>query len=105
MAAAKASASIPFALCPDLNAFIGTVFRITDIATFNCANLTVPFDHNNKAADTLEIDLFCVNATQPPSLGIVMINYGGPGGTGSENRPLLAKRAHDVVGAQWDLIS
>ncbi|KAK6373770.1 hypothetical protein LTS17_008263 [Exophiala oligosperma] len=72
---------------------------------FDCAKLTVPLDYTNSSRETLDLALFRVNATKKPVLGSVLINFGGPGGTGAENLPAYAARMAANIGEQWNLIS
>ena len=95
---------ISFYPCPELNANITAVNGVSGTA-FDCAKLSVPLDYTNPNSEPLELSLFRVNATEEPVLGTVLINFGGPGGTGAENLPISANRAQDVIGAQWNLLS
>lgn len=72
---------------------------------FDCAHLEVPLDYTNSSSVPLELSLFKVNATQEPKLGSVLINFGGPGGTGAQNLPVLAAQMAVNIGPQWDLVS
>lgn len=96
--------SIKFQPCPELNARITTVNGVEG-TSFDCAKLSVPLDYTNPDSEPLELDLFRVNATEEPVLGTVLINFGGPGGTGAENLPIWADEARDNIGAQWNLLS
>jgi pimeloyl-ACP methyl ester carboxylesterase len=101
---ATANALIDFQPCPELNAEIGEVIGGQGVP-FDCATLPVPLDYTNPDSAELDLALFRVNATEEPVLGSVLINFGGPGGTGAENLPAWGERAQAVIGAQWNLIS
>jgi len=52
---------------------------------FDCATLEVPLDYMNSSyGRTIELDLIRANATKKPSMGSVLYNPGGPGGSGVE---------------------
>ncbi|KAK3046035.1 hypothetical protein LTR09_012448 [Extremus antarcticus] len=99
-----AIAALDFSPCAQLNTAIARELAI-DIATFECANLSVPLDYTDDASDELELSLFRVAATEEPVLGNVLINFGGPGGTGAENLPAWADKLRDIIGPQWNLVS
>ena len=90
--------------CPELNQQITASNGIAG-ATFDCAHLEVPLDYTNSSSVPLELSLFRVNATQEPKLGSILINFGGPGGTGAQNLPVLAAQMAVNIGPQWDLVS
>ncbi|KAK5060015.1 hypothetical protein LTR84_009899 [Exophiala bonariae] len=96
--------SINFQSCPELNANI-TASNGVEGSVVDCATLSVPLDYTNPEAGQLELRLFRANATEEPVLGTVLMNFGGPGGTGAENLPPYAKLAHTVIGPQWNLVS
>ncbi|KAK5316321.1 hypothetical protein LTR70_006275 [Exophiala xenobiotica] len=96
--------SIQFQPCPELNARITAITGVEG-TPFDCAKLSVPMDYTKIDSGPLELDLFRVNATEEPVLGTVLINFGGPGGTGAENLPAWADQARDNIGAQWNLLS
>lgn len=102
-----AAAAINFEACPQLNAQITRELPATvELATFECANLNVPLDYTDETSDEeLELDLFRVPATEEPVLGSVLVNFGGPGGTGAQNLPAYASQLRDIIGSQWNLLS
>jgi hypothetical protein len=91
-------------LCPELNLQI-TLSNGIRGAVFDCAHLEVPLDYTNSSSPPLELSLFKVNATQEAHLGSVLINFGGPGGTGAQNLPHYSGQMAANIGAQWDLVS
>ncbi|KAH0843784.1 hypothetical protein AYO21_07922 [Fonsecaea monophora] len=95
---------IQFQPCPELNANISALLGGGG-SVFDCATLSVPLDYTDPDSGPLDLRLFRVNATQEPVLGSVLINFGGPGGTGAENLPTVAEIAQSVIGPQWNLVS
>ena len=95
---------INFEPCPELNANITRINGVEG-TPFDCATLSVPLDYTDPEAGPLELELFRVNATEEPVLGTVLINFGGPGGTGAENLPVLGEQALNVIGPQWNILS
>lgn len=90
--------------CPELNKNI-SILNGVEGTPFDCAKLSVPLDYTNVSSPSLNLDLFRVNATKQPVLGSVLINFGGPGGTGAENLPVLATEMAKNIGEQWNLLS
>ncbi|KIW99552.1 uncharacterized protein Z518_11291 [Rhinocladiella mackenziei CBS 650.93] len=104
LAHARDGKGINFQPCPELNANI-TAINGVEGTPFDCAKLSVPLDYTDPESEPLELNLFRVNATAEPVLGTVLINFGGPGGTGAENLPAWADEARNNIGAQWNLVS
>ena len=100
----RAEAGVTWKPCPKLNEQI-TLLNGAQGATFDCAHLKVPLDYTNPSSVPLELALFKVSATEEPRLGSVMINFGGPGGTGAQNLPAWAAQMAANIGPQWDLVS
>jgi pimeloyl-ACP methyl ester carboxylesterase len=100
----KTQSSLTWKACPEVNQQITASNGIAG-TTFDCAHLEVPLDYTNSSSVPLELSLFKVNATQEPKLGSVLINFGGPGGTGAQNLPILATQMATNIGPQWDLVS
>lgn len=102
--ALPAQRGIDWQPCPELNRNISTL-RGVEGTPFDCAKLSVPLDYTNPESEPLDLDLFRVNATREPVLGTVLINFGGPGGTGAENLPVWAAELAANIGEQWNLLS
>ena len=100
----KKQSSLTWQPCPELNQNI-TLLNGVGGATFDCAHLKVPLDYTNSSSVPLQLNLFKVNATQEPKLGSVLVNFGGPGGTGAQNLPVWAAQMAANIGPQWDLVS
>ena len=101
---ARDQQSINWQPCPELNKNIIAIVGDGG-PTFDCAKLSVPLDYTNPKSEPLELDLFKVNATKEPVLGTVLINFGGPGGTGAENLPRWGTEMAANIGEQWNLLS
>ncbi|KAI0083783.1 hypothetical protein BDY19DRAFT_998260 [Irpex rosettiformis] len=69
-----------------------------------CASLNAPLDYFDKDAGVAQIALSMYPAKEVPSKGIVLINPGGPGGSGTafvgRGGPLLQA----IVGEEWDIV-
>ena len=93
------SALINFQRCLELNANITRITRVEG-TPFNCPQLSVPLDYTNPNSVPLVLDLFRATAPEGLVLGtFVLINFGGPGGTGAENLPAWAGEAQMNIGA------
>lgn len=66
---------------------------------------SVPLDYTKDDSNSLELNVFRVNATQQPALGNLLVNFGGPGGAGADNLPAWARQMAYIVGPRWNLIS
>lgn len=74
-----------------------------DCSYGECATLTVPLDHADPAAGTLDLAVSRVRATQQPALGTLLVNPGGPGASGrafAASFPRAGLERYDIVG--WD---
>ena len=100
----SASASTARSAPDDLAAFYGQKVRWEGCGgDFQCTKLKVPADYDNPGDATLELDVVRVRAKDPK--GSLILNPGGPGGSGVEYAraaravltPQLAD-AYDVVG-------
>jgi pimeloyl-ACP methyl ester carboxylesterase len=100
----RAKPGVTWKPCPELNEQI-TLLNGVQGAAFDCAHMDVPLDYTDLHSVPLELALFKVNATEEPRLGSVMINFGGPGGTGAQNLPAWAAQMAANIGPQWDLVS
>ncbi|MGW4896296.1 alpha/beta hydrolase [Kitasatospora sp. NPDC004240] len=70
-----------------------------DLSATQCGKLHVPLDYANPTADALDIALIKLPATKPDQrVGSLMINPGGPGGSGVE----MLKNDIDGFGALHD---
>ena len=51
---------------------------------YECGDLKVPLDYANPSGDSISIGLVRIGASTSPSLGPLLINFGGPGASGTE---------------------
>ena len=65
---------INFQPCPELNANISAVLNGKG-TPFDCATLSVPLDYTDSGSETLDLQLFRVNATEEPILGTVLVSF------------------------------
>ncbi|KAL7619551.1 hypothetical protein AAE478_010091 [Parahypoxylon ruwenzoriense] len=73
-----------------------------------CSLLHVPLDYTQpNSNETLVIDLVRVPAPVQPSKGSIIINFGGPGGTGRDtvSNSQIAQELQAMSGRQYDLLS
>jgi hypothetical protein len=68
----RAASTLQWVDCPELPANVSAVFQ--------CANLSVPLDYEDKDCNkTLTLNLLKQKASRSPSKGSVLMNPGGPG--------------------------
>jgi len=51
---------------------------------YECGVIEVPIDYQGPRLKTIQIDLIRISASTEPSLGPLLINFGGPGASGTE---------------------
>ena len=51
---------------------------------YECGVIEVPIDYQRPSLGTILIDLIRIQASTEPSLGPLLINFGGPGASGTE---------------------
>ena len=51
---------------------------------YECGVIEVPIDYQRPSLGTIQIDLIRIQASTEPSLGPLLINFGGPGASGTE---------------------
>ncbi|QRV73986.1 alpha/beta hydrolase family protein [Ceratobasidium sp. AG-Ba] len=84
-----------------------TWWACPDVTTTECAYLTVPRDYSDPHAnDTVSLFLRKVPATVGPNdyLGSILINPGGPGGSGSAMAAGYGFQLRDMVDGRYDII-
>lgn len=100
------SQTIVWQACPELNTNISILNdNVGSNTIFDCGTLTVPLDYTDPTSAPLDLALFKVNATREPVLGTVLINFGGPGGTGALNLPVFGGAFQKIIGEQYNLLS
>ncbi|MFG1667062.1 alpha/beta hydrolase [Streptomyces sp. Y7] len=98
---ARAAAPLAFGACP------GSVPRPPAPDHVECGHLTVPLDHRHPSGPRIEIAVSRVPASGTPAerRGILLVNPGGPGGSGlpyavtkRAKLPASVRRSYDVIG-------
>ncbi|KAF7304001.1 AB hydrolase-1 domain-containing protein [Mycena indigotica] len=76
---------------------------------FECARLSVPFDYSSPSAGTAVIAVIRfraqVSPTDPAYRGPILINPGGPGGSGVQFLLSIASQLSTVLGPNFDFVS
>ncbi|WP_199820480.1 alpha/beta hydrolase [Streptomyces sp. NRRL F-2664] len=72
--------------------------------TLQCASLRVPLDHDRPAGRTITLALTRVPHTAKTSQGPLLVNPGGPGGSGRVLAGFVASALPKDVAAQYDVI-
>jgi pimeloyl-ACP methyl ester carboxylesterase len=75
-----------------------------DYPTLQCASLKVPLDHARPSGRQITLALSRVPHTAPASQGPLLVNPGGPGGSGLELAGFVASALPRSVAAQYDVI-
>ncbi|KAI1059299.1 hypothetical protein LB507_004025 [Fusarium sp. FIESC RH6] len=72
---------------------------------FDCATHVVPLDYSNPSnSPGIELNLIRAKATKKPSMGSVLYNPGGPGGSGVEILLGNAEKMLPYLGGHYDII-
>ncbi|WP_280722972.1 alpha/beta hydrolase [Kitasatospora sp. MAA4] len=91
---------IAWAPCPD-----DPATKNVNEADFQCGTLHVPLDYANPATDTVDIALARKPAAKPDQrLGSLLINPGGPGGSGIEEITQNGKQFTGGLTDRYDLV-
>jgi pimeloyl-ACP methyl ester carboxylesterase len=72
--------------------------------TLQCAELEVPLDHSRPNGRTITLALSRVPHTAKTSQGPLLVNPGGPGGSGLSLAGFVARSLPKAVAAQYDVI-
>ncbi|KUN03471.1 peptidase [Streptomyces yokosukanensis] len=72
--------------------------------TLQCASLKVPLDHTHPSGRQISLALSRVPHTAPTSQGPLLVNPGGPGGSGLKLAGYVASALPASVAAQYDVI-
>ncbi|HEX2895476.1 MAG TPA: alpha/beta fold hydrolase [Marmoricola sp.] len=77
----------------------------SDNATDLCGQVLVPLDYANEAGEkiSLAVRVHPHDATKP-SLGVMLVNPGGPGGSGTGLADYVANNIPNGVGKQYDVV-
>ncbi|KOU78064.1 peptidase [Streptomyces sp. MMG1533] len=76
----------------------------TDYPTLQCASLKVPLDHANPQGKQITLALSRVPHTAKKYQGPLLVNPGGPGGSGLTLAGFVASSLPKAVAAQYDVI-
>ncbi|MFF3879216.1 alpha/beta hydrolase [Streptomyces sp. NPDC001978] len=76
----------------------------TDYPTLQCASLKVPLDHARPKGKQITLALSRVPHTAKTSQGPLLVNPGGPGGSGLTLAGFVASALPKAVAAQYDVI-
>lgn len=73
-------------------------------ASWQCAELTVPVDYADPDGRTMQLALVRSRAEGDRRIGSLVLNFGGPGGSGVATLPRMEQRFTSLAGA-FDLVS
>ncbi|MEV0413747.1 alpha/beta hydrolase [Streptomyces sp. NPDC050448] len=102
--AAPAASARAAAAAPAAAALRWTGCATTRYPTLQCASLKVPLDHDRPAGRQISLALTRVPHTAATSQGPLLVNPGGPGGSGRALAGFIASALPDDVAAQYDVI-
>lgn len=102
----KTSTPAPHSVDADLARYYSQVLVWDDCGDgAQCVNATVPLDWDNPTGDTASIALVKRPATEGPARGSLLMNPGGPGGSGVDFIRNGASRAVDAqLAAHYDVV-
>jgi pimeloyl-ACP methyl ester carboxylesterase len=72
--------------------------------SFLCGRLTVPLDHRNASGKTITLELVKVHDDRNQSGQSLLVNPGGPGGSGFELAVGLSSQLADTVVTHYDIV-
>lgn len=72
--------------------------------TYGCGRLQVPLDYSNQSGPTISLELVKVHDDRNPTGNALMVNPGGPGGSGFDLALGLAGQLSDSLLASFDII-
>ncbi|MFI5981861.1 alpha/beta hydrolase [Streptomyces sp. NPDC051555] len=101
---ATALASPVTAAAPTAAALRWTDCKTARYPTLQCASLAVPLDHERPAGRQISLALTRVPHTARTSQGPLLVNPGGPGGSGRSLAGYVASALPKAVAAQFDVI-
>jgi pimeloyl-ACP methyl ester carboxylesterase len=103
--AQKSSAQAPPTGGPSLARFYTQELAWSDCESYQCAKLTVPIDYSRPDGDTIELALLKAEATSPAKrIGSLVVNPGGPGGSGVEYAKAGDRAFTEPVRAAYDIV-
>jgi pimeloyl-ACP methyl ester carboxylesterase len=103
---ASSSASSTTSVDPALASFYGQKLRWTSCGGgFECTELTVPVDYAAPTGDTIKISVLRLKASdQAHKIGSLLLNPGGPGGSGTEFGRAARSVVDASVRAKYDIV-
>lgn len=69
-----------------------------------CATLQVPIDHGDPASDTIPIAVARRPASRGPAEGVIVVNPGGPGGSGVDSVATDGGSVPEELRARYDIV-
>jgi pimeloyl-ACP methyl ester carboxylesterase len=87
-----------------LEPFYGQTLQWTTCEPFQCATATVPIDYADPGAGSIELALRRAPATSGEPIGSLLINPGGPGGSGVDFVEQAAQRISGRVLERYDVV-
>ncbi|PSK34774.1 hypothetical protein B9Z65_1357 [Elsinoe australis] len=76
------------------------------ISSFDCGELSVPLDYTNESSsERLTLHLRRLLARKQPSVGSILLNYGGLGDSMSSSFFESAPGQQNIVGPEFDLVA
>ncbi len=89
---------------PALEPFYSQVIEWSACGDFQCGTATVPIDYAEPGAGSFELALKRAPATGADPIGSLLINPGGPGGSGVEFVETAVARISDRVVEEYDVV-
>ncbi|QRV78194.1 Abhydrolase domain-containing protein [Ceratobasidium sp. AG-Ba] len=85
---------------------LGIVWKpCEDDSPYECGRFEVPLDYQNDTTGKASLAVARLRATQPPKLGTLFLNPGGPGESGVEMILKRGKGIMDTAGGKYDVVS
>lgn len=85
--------------------FVPAELEWSDCEAFECATLTVPLDYGDPAGEQIEIAMTRAPASGDDRIGSVVLNPGGPGGSGVDYLQTAALTLPSGLSSRFDLVS
>lgn len=90
---------------PELAPFYTQTIAWADCDGFHCAQVTAPLDWSDPGAGQIQLALKRLPASGGQPVGSLLLNPGGPGGSGLEFLPAFAKTAGERLRSSYDLVA
>ena len=102
--AEKKAAQVPPSGGPDLSRFYTQDLAWSDCGPNQCARLTVPIDYTHPDGETLKLAVLKVAANGSTRIGSLVVNPGGPGGSGVAYAGAADAIVTKAVRAAYDIV-